>query len=233
MKKLLVFDLDGTLAPYGAGTLPADAERLRQLERDGYGIVLCSGKPCNYLCGFARQFSLQRPMMVGECGASLQIGVELPPEYHAVCDHSEKAAEQLRMLRQRIDEACGEDIWVQPNLLEVTPFPYHAETFDIIQGIVDELGNAVDEVLTYRHRDCFDFLPNNINKAVGLQKLLDILGMTAEDIIAFGDSINDLPMLDFAGISVGIGDHLHYKPDYLFDTISEALANVENLEVKQ
>lgn len=44
----------------------------------------------------------------------------------------------------------------------------------------------------------------HINKAVGMRRMLDELGLTADDAVAFGDGINDLEMLAFAGTSVAI-----------------------------
>ena len=70
MHRLLVFDLDGTLAQVGKGMLPEDIEKLLSLEKEGYTIVICSGKPSYYLCGFARQIGLANPILVGENGAT-------------------------------------------------------------------------------------------------------------------------------------------------------------------
>ena len=45
MIKLIVFDLDGTLAQLGNGIEPQNLELLRQLEEAGARIAICSGKP--------------------------------------------------------------------------------------------------------------------------------------------------------------------------------------------
>ncbi len=47
--------------------------------------------------------------------------------------------------------------------------------------------------------DSVDIILNGGNKAVGLSHLCDYFGLTAADVIAFGDNQNDLEMLDFAG----------------------------------
>jgi len=52
MHKVLVFDLDGTLAPISKGKTSKDIEKLKRLEKEGYKIGICSGKPTYYLCGF-------------------------------------------------------------------------------------------------------------------------------------------------------------------------------------
>ena len=71
MIKLLVFDLDSTLAPIGEEMEWENVRLLRELEKKGARIAVCSGKSCDYLCGFLRQLGLSNPIMIGENGASL------------------------------------------------------------------------------------------------------------------------------------------------------------------
>ncbi len=47
-----------------------------------------------------------------------------------------------------------------------------------------------------------DIVLSDMNKAVGLEKLCQHLGVEAEDVIAFGDNENDVEMLEFAGLSI-------------------------------
>ena len=69
MYKLIVFDLDGTLAALGKGIAPQSIAALRRLEDAGARIAICSGKPTYYLCGLMRQVELRAPVIVGENGA--------------------------------------------------------------------------------------------------------------------------------------------------------------------
>lgn len=65
MHKLLVFDLDGTLAQRAKGIGYEDIQKLKELEKSDYRIAICSGKPICYLCGFARQLELENPVLIG------------------------------------------------------------------------------------------------------------------------------------------------------------------------
>ena len=223
MKKMLVFDLDGTLAPIGKGMEPDNMLMLRELEKCGYRIAICSGKPTFYLCGFLRQIGLQEPILVGENGAVIQYGVELPPKQFYVCPNSERAAEQLHRMKERITAVCGKRVWFQPNEVELTPFPQDAEAFELIQGLIDERPEELDELIVYRQVDCFDFIPRNINKASGLAYLAELEGLTREAFVAVGDGINDVPMFEFAGVSIGIGGKLKYNTTHSFAEIKAAL----------
>jgi len=44
----------------------------------------------------------------------------------------------------------------------------------------------------------------HINKAVGMRVAMEALGIDVSDVIAFGDGLNDLEMLEFAGTAVAI-----------------------------
>ena len=79
MMKLIVFDLDSTLAPVGKGILPETIQMLKEIEKSGIKIAICSGKPTFYTCGLMRQVELEDPILIGENGAVIQFGVDLPP----------------------------------------------------------------------------------------------------------------------------------------------------------
>lgn len=60
-----------------------------------------------------------------------------------------------------------------------------------------------DQLNIYRSDPCFmEILPLGIHKAGGLEKILEILGYEKEQMMAFGDALNDLEMLAFAGMGV-------------------------------
>ena len=51
-----------------------------------------------------------------------------------------------------------------------------------------------------------EFNPVRATKGIALEYAANYLGMTAKDFIAFGDSLNDLPMLKAAGYSVSVAN---------------------------
>lgn len=63
-----------------------------------------------------------------------------------------------------------------------------------------------------------------INKAFGMQKLIDHLGVSREDTVAFGDGPNDFEMIEFAGVGVAMGnatDELKAKANVVTSAIDE------------
>ena len=71
-----------------------------------------------------------------------------------------------------------------------------------------------------------------ITKAHGLLELCGVLGCRAENIMAFGDSANDLEMFRTSGFSVGMGNAeqcVKAEADYITDPVSEdGVANAVN-----
>jgi Cof subfamily protein (haloacid dehalogenase superfamily) len=56
------------------------------------------------------------------------------------------------------------------------------------------------------HQFSMDVIPFGGSKANGIERFIDKLGFTKEQIYAFGDGLNDIEMLQFAGNSVAMGN---------------------------
>jgi len=222
MIRLIVFDLDGTLAALGRGIEPQDLSLLHQMEEAGARIAVCSGKPTYYLCGLMRQVGLNAPVLVGENGAVIQFGVDLPPKAYFVAPYSGEAKRSICLLRDAL-EACVPGMWYQPNEVGLTPFPRSEAEFDAVQACIDRLRMQMQDVIVYRHCDSFDITPDGITKKSGLERLGGLLGIAPEETAACGDGVNDYPMFEYAGLSVGVNvkeaDRVHKN----FETATQAL----------
>ena len=228
MYRLIVFDLDGTLAALGKGIEPDDVNTLRRLEAAGARIAICSGKPTYYLCGLMRQVGLRAPVLVGENGAVIQLGVDLPPRDYFVAPYSDAAKRSIRLLADALSaEVPG--MWYQPNDVGLTPFPRDAAEFDAVQRVIDRLAPQMQDVTVYGHCDSFDITPDGITKKTGLARLGGLLGIPAEETACVGDGVNDYPMFEYGGLAVGVNVKDETKVDRNFASIREALAFLEEV----
>ena len=69
--------------------------------------------------------------------------------------------------------------------------------------------------------DCFfssleylEFCKRGSNKGHGIQKLAEILGYEAKDVIAVGDERNDISMITYAGVGVAMANAHHSVKEY-------------------
>lgn len=84
---------------------------------------------------------------------------------------------------------------------------------------IDEFRKTSDKYFECIDRggDFREFVPHGYSKATGIKFLLDMYGLNLEDSYAFGDSSNDLPMLEYVPHSVAMGNA---SPGSLFDIVS-------------
>lgn len=67
-----------------------------------------------------------------------------------------------------------------------------------------------------------DVVNKGVSKAIGIQKLLEHIEGTVEDTIAFGDGLNDMEMIQYAGIGVAMENgraELKAQADIVTDTV--------------
>ena len=74
------------------------------------------------------------------------------------------------------------------------------ERSDSVLEEINQLFNGSVQAVSSGY-GCIDILQSGIHKAWGLQELLKRWGIKAEEIMAFGDSENDVEMLQLAGIA--------------------------------
>ena len=78
--------------------------------------------------------------------------------------------------------------------------------------------------ITRWYEDGIDIISKDGGKDHGIRKILEDHGFTREESIAFGDSDNDLEMLEFAGIGVAMGnaaESVKEVADYVTSHIDE------------
>lgn len=75
-----------------------------------------------------------------------------------------------------------------------------------------------------------EFLEEGVTKGSSLNALIQTLGIKREEVIAIGDSYNDLAMIEFAGLGVAMGnapDDIKEAADHVTDTnMNDGLAKV-------
>jgi Cof subfamily protein (haloacid dehalogenase superfamily) len=75
---------------------------------------------------------------------------------------------------------------------------------NVEQTLVKEVG---EEVSVFRSKPFFlEFTALNVTKGTSLHQLTQKLGIKAEEVIAIGDSYNDITMIEFAGLGVAMGN---------------------------
>ncbi len=90
----------------------------------------------------------------------------------------------------------------------------------ILEEIMEVLKKKFHSLLNiYRSEPFFlEIMPQKIDKAYTLQKLLSSIGLTADQMICCGDGYNDLSMIEYAGLGVAMENAqtiVKEKADYI------------------
>ncbi|MGV0810356.1 HAD family hydrolase [Mycolicibacterium boenickei] len=80
-----------------------------------------------------------------------------------------------------------------------------ARSADMVAELLKHVGLQGD--ITYStNNGLIEVVPLGISKATGVEELAAPLGLTAADVVTFGDMPNDVPMLSWAGRGVAMGN---------------------------
>ena len=148
---------------------------------------------------------------------------EVGIDYGLVGSHAAKLSRRTEMISQAIDPIYP-DLDVDPDFYQKEDI-YQMWTFED-QGddltLPESLASTLRMVRWHEHSS--DVVPISGSKAAGVAKVVDQLGLKPENVMVFGDELNDLELFDYAGISVAMGishDKIKEKADYITKTLEE------------
>ena len=233
--KLLFFDIDGTLIDSAHFHFDIPDEVLKELKRvqaQGHKLFIASGRPAPLITpeiklGGFDGYILNNGGCVFADGKSIyeeRMGKDLVKDITDVlleigCEYLLDSADKAYM---RKDFKATEKHYVDSGVVADFTRDYVEE--DIMGEIVKmeilpmacdvvEADRVLKERLGDRFRSdvngalgSFEIYAPSLSKATGLRKALEHYGLTAEDAYAFGDGVNDIDMLTFAGTGVAMGN---------------------------
>ena len=148
---------------------------------------------------------------------------EVGIDYGLVGSHAAKLSRRTEMISQAIDPIYP-DLEVDPDFYQKEDI-YQMWTFEE-QGddlvLPDTLASTLRMVRWHEHSS--DVVPISGSKAAGVAKVVDQLGLKPENVMVFGDELNDLELFYYAGISVAMAishDKIKEKADYITKTLEE------------
>jgi Cof subfamily protein (haloacid dehalogenase superfamily) len=240
--RLVALDIDGTVIPPGNGggdhtPPPAVREAVRKLTAAGIAVVLASGRMFPGTVRVARELHLVTPVVCqqgcsvhridGEMTHVFPIERRLASEIIAYAREIGRDYEwfnPLRYLASRPSEATrryGEVSGIEP---EYRPDPEYSGVIPTGVGIISDVASAgaIHRELSLRYGDrlhLLDFpevtvaVAPEANKGHALSLLCADWGIDRHEVVAVGDSVNDAPMLAWAGLGVAMAHADAYARD--------------------
>jgi Cof subfamily protein (haloacid dehalogenase superfamily) len=230
-RKLLAFDVDGTLLTNSHSVLPSTKQALRQLVQDGHHIVLATARPPKSVVRIGAQLEIEHTISIALNGAMIirdnMILWEMPMERSAV----EEVIQEARRRGLHANIMAGWDWFVE------APSPWCDQEAAIVEFQPKMLADLLADSVPNAHKVLFMGDPNSIaayrqwansrklplyislskptyceivsegvSKAHALQEVANILHIPLADVIAFGDGENDMEIVKMAGVGVAMGN---------------------------
>ncbi|MFD0681557.1 MULTISPECIES: Cof-type HAD-IIB family hydrolase [unclassified Paenibacillus] len=225
MIKLAAFDVDGTLRD--RDYLPESTRTaLLRLKEQGIALALCTGRSEYEMQSLWKELAIDWAVTcngshIGHQGKTVY-GNAFPNETiigwlqeakrlnHTLLLYgselmftNKEDSEYFRQAQQEI--GFMEPVLLQDN--DEVPDIYQCIIFCEEQDETSYLQEYKNSYYIHRWRPwAVDINPNGMNKAVGLQKLLDHLGLDPSEVAAFGDGLNDLELIESVGTGIAMGN---------------------------
>ena len=221
-EKLFVFDIDGTIRETN-GIVSFRMKTILKKIIKNHRLSFASGKSIEYITGFCRALKLKDAIIIAENGAIIRLNSHFPPIKYYKYKRSEKLQNLFLKIKTDFTIEYKNKIRFQQNHVNLTIFPNNIKN---IKSIHNKAKNYIQhkEITTYFHCDCVEFIPAKVNKGKSLEKIMKLFNITKENVYAFGNGENDIPLFEKADNIIIIGG---LKTDL---KIKKRLASIEKLE---
>ncbi len=247
-QKIAFFDIDGTLTSEIDGSIPASAiDAIRQARANGHLMFINTGRCLQNVEKRFRDIGFSG--YICGCGTNIYCDgkdILYHPQSHETIMKILHAARETNVdiLFESRKEVCFD---MSRPLQHPKAIAQHQRFLDRGYYMTDDLENpnffsdkfviwyeTPSQLEAFRktsdlYFECIDrggtfreFVPYGFSKATGIQNVLDYYHLSIEDTYAFGDSNNDLTMLQYVKHSVAMGNS---DPTTLFDLVSYVTTN--------
>lgn len=226
-RKLILFDIDGTLLDQNKGIPKSTKEAIQALQEAGHEVALATGRAPYYIDEVRE--ALQIDSFICFNGQYVEVDQQViykkPIEKELLKQLFAFASSQGHSLiymgakemkstarRDRLMEDLFATVYVDGRRVERNDQYFNEE--EIYQALLfcEEVEEAVyhdtlkDLTFVRWHPNCMDVISLGGSKAIGVEKYMEYRGYTKDQVYAFGDNLNDMEMLQYVGHGVAMGN---------------------------
>ncbi|WP_168123738.1 Cof-type HAD-IIB family hydrolase [Paenibacillus sp. HB172176] len=214
--KLIALDMDGTLLNDRQEVSPQNQEWISRAMEAGLTVILSTGRGFDSASPYAEQLKLEGPMITvngGEVWAK-------PNLLHKRTELSWTYVKRLRELALQHEEpwywaystygVFNKEQWIDPaeayDQHHWLKFGYYTENDEIRAELLAEARSWGAFEITNSSPTNLELNPLGISKASGLEEVCGLLGIAMSEVVAVGDSLNDIAAIRAAGLGVAMGN---------------------------
>ena len=244
MYKIIFTDLDGTLLKDDNTLSKENYNAIHKAFSMGISTVVCSGRSHMSLDNIITLYGLPKTYTIGFNGGIIYYGKEI---IDCVYLDEELAAEILEHIKSIDCQALmyrDNNLWIEKETPETVNYAKRSYLEPIVvKNLKENISENINKIIilgenhTLKHAEKYlkkqldnkvsvvfssntllEFNPKDTNKGTALKKLSEYLNIPIEETMSFGDSYNDIEMLETAGLGIAMAnspDDVKNKSDYV------------------
>lgn len=225
MDKILFFDVDGTLYNSEKKLPNSSKQAIWQAKENGHEIAIATGRSPFMIAPLLQELAIDTyvtfngQFVVHNGEVIHKGGVDRTILSKIIAFGNERNEPFVFIDDKQMVASIDDHPFIRESIHSLKfPYPYIDANYYLANEVYQTLifveehqdhfyRHAFPEVDFVRwHRYSCDILPKYGSKAKGIELLLNKIGKTKEDIIVFGDGLNDVEMFKFSTISVAMGN---------------------------
>jgi HAD superfamily hydrolase (TIGR01484 family) len=210
--KLIALDLDGTLLTAEKTVTKENREAIEAAERAGVKVMFATGRGIQNVEAYVKDLQMEAPIVtvngseVWAAPGKLHSRTLLDPALVGGM-HKLSMEYDTWFWAYAVGEIFNKERWVERiEGRQWLKFGYYYEEAESLLAIRAKLESWNVFEITNSHPFNIEVNPKGVNKASGIRQVCDILGIDMSQVIAMGDSLNDVSMIREAGLGVAMGN---------------------------
>ncbi|QKS71283.1 HAD family phosphatase [Paenalkalicoccus suaedae] len=209
--KLLALDMDGTTLTTSHLVDEETKQAIKQAKDAGIEIVISTGRSFQNVKKYAEELELTNFLIASNGGEIWQLDGTLVERTILPTEHVETflalaSKHNVRFWAAAVDKVwrheAPEDIYQS----EWLKFGYDLDTVDERKLLLKELESVEGLELTNSSLVNIEINAAGVHKAAALKTICEKLSISMENVLAIGDSLNDVAMIKEAGIGIAMGN---------------------------
>ncbi|MDR6554059.1 hydroxymethylpyrimidine pyrophosphatase-like HAD family hydrolase [Paenibacillus qinlingensis] len=210
--KLIALDMDGTLLNEDKKISAENQAAIREASSQGKVVIMSTGRGAISAMPYIKELGLTTPLVVVN-------GSEVWASPDRLLKRTLVPIETIRDLHQL---AVAHDCWwwaysvagvfnresegLHLDEHEWLKFGYFTDNAEKLQRIREVVASWGTLEITNSHPSNLEMNPLGVTKASGVETVCDFLGISMSEVIAMGDSENDIAMIREAGLGIAMGN---------------------------
>lgn len=233
--KLIALDMDGTLLDDNLKISDHNITWIKKAMEHNVLVILSTGRGHVNAVGFTEELQLNTPMITVNGSEIWETPTQLLERTLMDKTHIKKLFNLAKSSNDMWFWAYtsngllfNRDNWKE----DMNPIPdydwvkfgYYSEDLDLLHAVRDEIISWNELEVSNSSHFNIELNAKGISKASALRKLCVYLGITMDEVIAMGDSLNDIRAIEEVGMGVAMGNAQQLvkdKANYVTDTNNE------------